>query len=82
MEQVELDILPAAADTISDDFGPEAIRDAQADGCTRVRFECGNPDYVVARVLAAKGGIRVHTGQRVQARLADELRAIEEHYRS
>ena len=83
IESIELEVSPTAADTISDDFGPTATRvTTEPGGTTRIRFECGNPDYVVARVLAAKGGIRVRGGNRVQQRLAEELAALKERYRS
>lgn len=82
VEAVELEILPDAADTSNDDFGANAIRTATSHGSTIIRFDCGNPDYVVARVLAAKGGIRIRAGAWVKKRLADELTAIEEHYRT
>lgn len=107
-ERVILEILPEAADTIHEDFGPSAERvpaerglaasspdsadtddvsvsgaeaDATEHSYTRIAFECGNPDYVTSRVLAAKGAIRVVDGARVRARILEEVAAIEEHYR-
>ena len=81
-ESVVLEILPEAADTINEDFGPGAERTAlESGGGTRIAFECGNPDYVTSRVLAAKGAIRVHAGANVRQRIIDELAAIQERYR-
>lgn len=80
-ERVTLEILPEAADTIHEDFGSGAvIAAADRDGHTRITFECGNPEYVTARVLAAKGAIRVVAGARVRQRIVAEMAAIEEHY--
>jgi proteasome accessory factor B len=96
-ERVVLEILPEAADTINEDFGPDAERnpaavlpdespghskteDADAD-TTRIAFQCGNPDYVTSRVLAAKGAIRVLAGPQARQRIRDELATIEEYYR-
>ena len=41
-----------------------------------VSFRCGNPEFAVSRVLAAKGAIVVEEGERLRARLAAELDAI------
>ena len=57
-----------------------AARLATDSGSTRISFQCGNPDYVTARVLAAKGAIRVLAGPRLQKRIAEELAATQEHY--
>lgn len=81
-EDVELEIRPEAADTANDDFGPDAVLSRQGDGTTLVRFPCTNPDYALSRVLAAKGGILVRQGDRLRARIAAELAAIEERYAS
>lgn len=80
IEEVELELRPEAADTANEDFGPGAAHEKTEDGATRIRFACGNPEYVVSRVLAAKGGIVVHRGPRVRRRLAGELAAIRERY--
>lgn len=81
VEEVEIEVLSEAADIANEDFGPEADKQKDDDGTTRIRFACGNPDYVVARVLAAKGGVLVRRGERLRARVAAELQAIREHYR-
>jgi hypothetical protein len=45
-----------------------------------VSFPCGNPEFAVSRVLAAKGAIAVRKGERLRLRLADELIAIAARY--
>jgi proteasome accessory factor B len=80
-EEVEIEIRPEAASTANEDFGAGAASERARDGSTTVRFSCGNPDYVVSRVLAAKGGIVVRRGERVRERLAAELSAVREIYR-
>lgn len=80
VEEAELEIRPEAADTANEDFGPDAQRIKRDDGATLIRFACGNPDYVVSRVLAAKGGILIRRGQRLHERIAAELDAIRERY--
>ncbi|MEM9490620.1 MAG: WYL domain-containing protein, partial [Myxococcota bacterium] len=81
-ELVELDIRPEAAAVANEDFGPTAERQRRDDGSTRIRFRCSNHDYAVSRILSAKGGIRVHSGDRLRDQLAAELAAIREHYAS
>lgn len=80
-ESVVLEFRPEAASAASGDFGKDAERTEQPDGSVRVRYSCTNPDYAVSRVLAAKGAIRVIEGERLVARLADELAATEAIYR-
>ena len=43
-------------------------------------FPCGNPEFAVSRILAAKGAIVVKAGARLQQRLADELAAVAGRY--
>jgi proteasome accessory factor B len=81
VEEVELEIRPEAAAVANEDFGPEAARSEGADGSVRLRFACGNVDFAVSRILAAKGGIRVLSGPRLLQRLQDELAAVADHYR-
>ena len=75
-EDVELEIRPEAAGTANEEFGADAVFDQHDSGAVRVRFSCGNPEYVVSRVLSAKGGLILRAGERVQSRLARELAAI------
>lgn len=79
-EDVELQIRPDAAAVANEDFGPDATRIDNQDGSVTVRFPCGNPDFAVSRILAAKGAIQVTTGPRLMQRLHDELAAVAEHY--
>ena len=58
----------------------EAERTELSGGVVRVRFACGNPDFAVSRILAAKGAISVHSGQRLMDRLRDELAAVASWY--
>jgi len=79
VEPVELELGPDAADVANEDFGPEAAVSRDRDR-VRVRFPCGNPDFVVSRVLAGKGSIRVVRGAEVQRRLTEELDALQRSY--
>jgi hypothetical protein len=45
-----------------------------------VGFKCGNPDFAVSKILAAKGAIVVRDGDKLRARVADELAAIAARY--
>ena len=81
VEDVELAIGPEAAAVANEDFGPESSREPAADGSVHLRFPCGNVDFAVSRILAAKGAIRVVTGPRLQQRLEAELASIAELYR-
>ena len=64
----------------NEDFGKTAEREEMSDGKVRIRFESGNPDYVVSRILSAKGAMRILEGEACQKRLAEEVLAIEELY--
>jgi proteasome accessory factor B len=79
VEHVILDLGPEAADTANEDFGAEAKKTARGDH-TIVELPCGNPDFVVSKVLAAKGAIVVREGDRLRKRVADELAAIAARY--
>ncbi len=81
VEEVELDIGAEAAAVANEDFGSEAVRTPGADGSVRLRFACGNPDFAVSRILAAKGAIRVLSGPRLLNRLQSELASVAEQYR-
>ena len=82
VEEVELEIRAEAAAVANEDFGPDAVREDRPDGAILVRFTCGNPDFAVSRILAAKGAIRVRSGVRLLQRLRDELTAVAEGYLS
>jgi proteasome accessory factor B len=47
---------------------------------TVITFDCGNPEFAVSRVLAAKGAIRVLRGDRLRERIVEELDAVEMRY--
>lgn len=79
VEDVTLRLGPEAADAGNEDFGAGAEKLPQGDGML-VRFRCGNPEFAVSRVLAAKGAIVVEQGDRLRARLAAELDAIAARY--
>lgn len=79
-ELVELEIRPEAAAAANEDFGPDSARERGPGDAERVRFTCGNPDYVVSRVLAAKGGLVLRAGARAKERLARELSAVAAYY--
>ena len=81
VEEVELDIGAEAAAVANEDFGSEAVRTPGSDGSVRLRFACGNPDFAVSRILAAKGAIRVLSGPRLLNRLQSELASVAEQYR-
>lgn len=79
VEAVTLELSALAADTANEDFGPAAVRDT-VDGVVTITFPCGNPEFAVSRILAAKGAIAVRAGARLRQRLADELAAVAARY--
>lgn len=79
VEEVVLVLHRDAADTANEDFGSDAVKEPRGEAVA-VRFPCGNPEFVVSRVLAGKGAIVVEEGARLKRRLADELAAIEARY--
>lgn len=79
-EPVQLDFRSEALSAANEDFGANATREDLSDGNVRISFESGNPDYIVSRILAAKGAMRLIEGQRCKQRLEQELAAIEELY--
>jgi proteasome accessory factor B len=77
---VVLEFEKEALSAANEDFGKSAEREDLNDGTVRIRFESGNPDYVVSRILAAKGAMRILEGEECKNRLAKEVLAIEELY--
>ena len=78
-EEVQLALSADAAEVANEDFGPTAVK--RVDGTrTLITFDCANPELATSRVLGAKGAIRVTRGDRLRARIAAELDAIEERY--
>jgi predicted DNA-binding transcriptional regulator YafY len=78
-EEVQLALAPAAAEAGNEDFGPSAVKRHDGDA-TLVTFDCGNLEFAVSRVLQAKGAIAVKRGDRLRAKIADELDAIAVRY--
>jgi len=79
LEDVRLRLEPEAADTANEDFGPGAEKTPRGTA-VEISFRCGNPEFAVSRVLAAKGAIVVEQGDRLRERLAAELDAIAARY--
>ncbi len=81
-EMVQLELQAEALSAANEDFGPEAVREDIEDGelRVRIRFETGNPDFVVSRVLASKGAMRLIEGEQCKQLLSEELAAIEAIY--
>ncbi len=79
IEEVVLVLDRDAADIINEDFGPTAVKTPRGDAVA-VRFACGNPEFVVSRILAGKGSIVIERGDRLRQRLADELVATQARY--
>lgn len=78
-EEVQLAVLAAGAEILNEDFGPTAVKRVDGDR-TLVTFDCTNPEFAASRVLAAKGAIQVIRGEKLRARIAAELEAIDERY--
>ena len=83
-EFVQLELQAEALSAANEDFGAGAIREDLGsegdDARVRIRFETGNPDFVVSRILASKGSMRLLEGEQCKALLAEELAAIEAIY--
>ncbi len=78
-EEVQLALMAEAAEVANEDFGGTAVKRVDADR-TIVTFDCGNTEFAALRVIAAKGAIRVLRGDRLRARIGEELDAIAERY--
>ena len=77
---MKLELLAGAADVANEDFGADAGKTAGKQGHTVISFSCGNPDFALSRVLAAKGAIRVLEGTKLRKLIEAELAAIKERY--
>jgi proteasome accessory factor B len=53
--RVVLETAPELAHLAREDFGLQAVSEILPSGGVRITFSCGNPSYVVTRVLAAAG---------------------------
>ena len=80
-EEVQLVLSAEAAEVANEDFGPTAVKrvDHERDR-TLITFDCANPEFAASRVLAAKGAIQVARGERLRARVAAELDAVDARY--
>ncbi len=78
-EEVQLALAPEAAEVANEDFGPTVVKRHDGDR-TLVTFDCSNLEFAATRVLAAKGAIHVLRGDRLRARIAEELDAVSAHY--
>ena len=74
-EEVQLALSAEAAEVANEDFGLTAVKRYDADR-TLITFDCANPEFAASRVLAAKGAIHVLRGERLRARISEELAAI------
>lgn len=74
-EEVQLALTADAAEVANEDFGPTAVKRVEEDH-TLITFDCTNQEFAVTRVLQAKGAITVRRGDRLRARIAEELDAI------
>ena len=61
-----------------EDFGPATRNPTDDHGQhgTLVEFDCGNPDYLISRVLSASGSLRVLSPITLRQRVAETARAI------
>ncbi|MBV8761000.1 MAG: WYL domain-containing protein [Deltaproteobacteria bacterium] len=78
-EEVQLVIAAEAAEVANEDFGPTAVKRHDGDR-TLVTFDCTNPEFAVGKVLAAKGAIHIARGDRLRARILEELDAVADGY--
>ena len=78
-EEVQLALSAEAAEVANEDFGPTGVKRVDGDR-TLITFDCTNPEFAVSRVLQAKGAIEVTRGDKLRARIADELDAIAARY--
>lgn len=78
-EEVQLAISADAAEIANEDFGPTGVK-RQVGDKTLVTFDCGNFEFAATRILSAKGAIKIVRGERLRARIVEELESIEKHY--
>jgi len=78
-EEVQLALMPEAAEVGNEDFGPSAVKLVKGDR-TFITFDCSNLEFAATRILAAKGAIKILRGERLLARIIEELDAIDTHY--
>ncbi|MBA3461587.1 MAG: WYL domain-containing protein [Deltaproteobacteria bacterium] len=78
-EEIQLALSPEAAEVGNEDFGLAAVKRQDGDRLL-ITFDCGNFEFAATRILAAKGAIKIVRGERLRARIAEELSAIDDHY--
>jgi predicted DNA-binding transcriptional regulator YafY len=78
--RVVLETAPEWAHLLREDFGAGAERSELPAGGARIAFECANPGYVVSRVLAAAGRLRVVEPQALRARVGEAAEQAAERY--
>jgi len=78
-EEVQLALTPDAAEVGNEDFGLTAVKRVDGDRIL-ITFDCSNLEFAATRVLAAKSAIRPLRGDRLRARIFEELDAIDSHY--
>jgi proteasome accessory factor B len=78
-EEVQLVIEAEAAEVANEDFGPTGVKRHEGDR-TFVTFDCTNPEFAVTKILAAKGAIHVTRGDKLRARIIEELDAVADKY--
>jgi len=83
-ERMQLELAEEALSVANEDFGENVVSEefSYKNGTigVRISFDSGNPEFVVSRVLAAKGAMRILRGARCKQLLREELAAIEDLY--
>lgn len=77
---VELEVRPEAGAVAHEELGDRAVREPLPDGAVLVKMPCANPDYLIARVLAAKGALVLRAPAALRARVRGELEKIGKRY--
>ncbi|HJZ89050.1 MAG TPA: WYL domain-containing protein [Polyangia bacterium] len=80
--RVVLEAAPELAHVAHEDFGADATRSPLPSGGVRIEFACGNPAYLVTRVLAAAGRLRVLAPETQRRRVRAAAQAAAARYRS
>lgn len=80
--EIELLVRAEAKNMANEELGEGATRAPQPDGSILVRFACTNPEYLISRVLSAKGGLLVRGPERMRARVREELERVRARHES
>jgi len=73
---VELEVRPEAGAVAHEDLGDRAVREPLPGGGVLIRMPCANPDYLLSRILAAKGALVVRAPAPLRARVKGELQKL------